>query len=184
MLLLDEPTAGLDPGEIQETREVIRAFGANHAVLLSTHILAEATLICRRVAIINHGRLLAIDSPSGLQRAMEQTNRVSLRVTGAAPALRDTLLAVDGVRAVDLRAAAGEPGVLTVDCQVDGRDGVEATIARAVAGRPPGSMQTRGLPRGRGGARARAGPGPPGGDRVTARRPAQPARSAADRRAR
>jgi len=92
VLLLDEPTAGLDPGQIQETREVIRAFGANHTVLLSTHILAEATL-------------------------------------------RDTLLAVDGVRAVDLRAEAGEPGVLTVDCQVDGRDGVEATIARAVAGR-------------------------------------------------
>ncbi len=86
VLLLDEPTAGLDPGQIQETREVIRAFGADHAVLLSTHILAEATLICRRVAIINHGRLLAIDSPAGLQRAMEQTNRVALRVTGAAPA--------------------------------------------------------------------------------------------------
>src|SRR6266403_67367 len=106
VLLLDEPTAGLDPGQIQETREVIRAFGADHAVLLSTHILAEATLICQRVAIINHGRLRAIDSPAGLQRAMEQTNRVALRVTGAAPALRDTLLAVDGVRGVDLRADA------------------------------------------------------------------------------
>ena len=135
VLLLDEPTAGLDPGQIQETREVIRAFGADHAVLLSTHILAEATLICQRVAIINHGRLLAIDSPAGLQRAMEETNRVALRVTGAAPALRDTLLAVDGVRAVDVRADAAEPGVLTVDCQVDARDGVEAAIARAVASR-------------------------------------------------
>ena len=55
VLLLDEPTAGLDPGQIQETREVIRAFGAEHAVLLSTHILPEVTLICRRVAIINQG---------------------------------------------------------------------------------------------------------------------------------
>jgi len=72
--LLDEPTAGLDPGQIQETREVIRAFGEKHAVLLSTHILHEATLICQRVAIINQGRLLAIDSPSGLQRASKQTN--------------------------------------------------------------------------------------------------------------
>ena len=74
VLLLDEPTAGLDPGQIQETREVIRAFGEDHAVLFSTHILAEVTLICQRVAIINHGRLLAIDSPRGLQRAVEQTN--------------------------------------------------------------------------------------------------------------
>jgi ABC-2 type transport system ATP-binding protein len=135
VLLLDEPTAGLDPGQIQETREVIRVFGANHAVLLSTHILAEVTLICRRVAIINHGRLLAIDSPAGLQRATEQTNQVALRVTGEAPALRDALLAVDGVRAVDIRGDAADPGVLTVDCQVDARDGVEAAIARAVAGR-------------------------------------------------
>ena len=135
VLLLDEPTAGLDPGQIQETREVIRAFGADHAVLLSTHILAEVTLICRRVAIINHGRLLAIDSPAGLQRATEQTNQVALRVTGEAPALRDALLAVDGVRAVDIREDVAESRVLTVDCQVDARDGVEAAIARAVAGR-------------------------------------------------
>jgi ABC-2 type transport system ATP-binding protein len=132
VLLLDEPTAGLDPGQIQETREVIRSFGADHAVLLSTHILPEATLICRRVAIIDHGRLLAIDSPAGLQRAMEQTERVTLQVTAPAGPLREALSSVDGVRSVDVRAAAD--GVLTADCQVDARDGVEAAIARAVAG--------------------------------------------------
>ena len=135
VLLLDEPTAGLDPGQIQETREVIRSFGDEHAVLLSTHILAEVTLICRRVAIINHGRLLAIDSPSGLQRAVEETNQVALRVTAEAAPLRDALLSVDGVRAIDIRADAGPGGVLTVECQVDAREGVEAAIARAVAAR-------------------------------------------------
>jgi ABC-2 type transport system ATP-binding protein len=135
VLLLDEPTAGLDPAQIQETREVIRSFGADHAVLLSTHILAEVTLICRRVAIINHGRLLAIDSPTGLQRAVEETNQVALRVTAEASPLRDALLAVDGVRAVDIRADVAESGVLVVECWVDAREGVEAAIARAVAGR-------------------------------------------------
>src|SRR5919109_4130849 len=84
VLLLDEPTAGLDPAQIQETRELIRAFGAVHAVLLSTHILAEVTLICRRVAIIDKGRLLAIDSPAGLQRAVAQTNRVLVEATAPA----------------------------------------------------------------------------------------------------
>jgi ABC-2 type transport system ATP-binding protein len=132
VLLLDEPTAGLDPGQIQETREVIRRFGAEHAVFLSTHILAEVTLICRRVAIINGGRLLAIDSPAGLQRAVEATNQVALRVAAEPAALRAVLLAVEGVRAVDIR---GEGGLLEVECQVDGDDGVEAAIARAVAGR-------------------------------------------------
>ncbi len=98
VLLLDEPTAGLDPGQIHETREVIRAFGRDRAVLFSTHILAEVTLICGRVAIIDHGRLLAIDSPTGLQRAVEQTGRVVLEVTGSEAGLRERLAAVDGVR--------------------------------------------------------------------------------------
>jgi ABC-2 type transport system ATP-binding protein len=135
VLLLDEPTAGLDPGQIQETREVIRAFGRDHAVLFSTHILAEVTLICRRVAIINDGRLLAIDSPTGLQRALEQTNRVTLQVTAPASALRERLLSVVGVTAVDMHAAPSDDGRLAVECQVDARPGVEAAIARAVADR-------------------------------------------------
>ena len=135
VLLLDEPTAGLDPGQILETREVIRAFGRDHAVLLSTHILAEVTLICQRVAIIDHGRLLAIDSPAGLQRAVAQTNRVALRVAAPAEGLRDALLSVKGVSAVDVQPAAGAPALLDVDCQVDAGDGVEAEIARAVAAR-------------------------------------------------
>jgi ABC-2 type transport system ATP-binding protein len=134
VLLLDEPTSGLDPGQIQETREVIRAFGQDHAVLLSTHILAEATLICRRVAIIDHGRLLAIDSPAGLQRAVEQTNQVTLQATAPAEALRAALSAVDGVQAVSVRAA-GADGLVTADCRVDARGGMEAAIARVVAGR-------------------------------------------------
>ncbi len=133
VLLLDEPTAGLDPGQIQETREVIRAFGADHAVLLSTHILPEVTLICQRVAIINDGRLLAIDSPSGLQRASEQTNRVSLIATGPAEAIREALLGVDGVSAVEIRADRGD--ALAIECQVDSRPDIAAAIARAVATR-------------------------------------------------
>ena len=135
VLILDEPTAGLDPGQIQETREVIRAFGEEHAVLLSTHILPEATLICRRVAIINHGRLLAIDSPAGLQRAAEQTNVVMLQIAGPAPEVHEALASVDGVLHVEVRPSTGDHGVLTVQCRVEPKDGLEADIARAVAGR-------------------------------------------------
>jgi ABC-2 type transport system ATP-binding protein len=135
VLLLDEPTAGLDPGQIQETREVIRAFGKDHAVLLSTHILPEVTMICRRVAIIHQGRLLAIDSPGSLQRASEQTNRVMLTVTAPADALRSELLSVEGVIGVEITELPGHAGLLSVECQTDTREGVEAAIARAVAGR-------------------------------------------------
>jgi ABC-2 type transport system ATP-binding protein len=135
VLLLDEPTAGLDPGQIQEAREVIRAFGEHHAVLLSTHILPEVTLICRRVAIINHGRLLAIDSPVSLQKASEQANSVRLEITAPAEPLRDALLAVDGVRGAIVHPMPGNDAVQTVECQVDAQEGVEARIARAVASR-------------------------------------------------
>jgi ABC-2 type transport system ATP-binding protein len=135
VLLLDEPTAGLDPGQIHETREVIRAFGETGAVLLSTHILAEVALICRRVAIIHHGRLLAIDSPAGLLRALEATNRVRLHVTAPAEGVREALAAVPGVRDVQITAADGHRRMLAVDCHVESGDGVEAAIARAVAGR-------------------------------------------------
>jgi ABC-2 type transport system ATP-binding protein len=135
VLLLDEPTIGLDPGQIHETRELIRSFGVEHAVLLSTHILPEATLICQRVAIINHGRLLAIDAPSGLQRAVEQTNRVTLLVTAPVQALRQELLSVDGVHTVQVDTYSGDRHMLAVACQVEARQGVEAAIARAVASR-------------------------------------------------
>jgi len=133
VLLLDEPTIGLDPGQIQEAREVIRSFGQAHTVMLSTHILAEVSLICQRVAIINHGRLLAIDTPAGLQKAMLSTNRVVLEVVAPAEPLRDALMGVAGVRAVTIHETTlpGEP--LAVDCDVEQKDGVEAAIARVVA---------------------------------------------------
>jgi ABC-2 type transport system ATP-binding protein len=132
VLLLDEPTIGLDPGQILETREVIRSFGESHTVLLSTHILPEVTLICQRVAIINDGRLLAIDTPQGLQSAVARTNLVSLRVTAPQDDLRQELLSLDGVEAATIQ---DEDGMLSVLCKVSGRDGVEAAIARAVAAR-------------------------------------------------
>ena len=134
VLLLDEPTAGLDPGQIQETREVIRAFGRDHAVLLSTHILPEVTLICSRVAIINQGRLLAIDSPANLQRASEQTNRVLLTASAPAEALQTELLSIAGVLAITIHPVPGIVGMLNVECQTDVREGVEAEIARSVSG--------------------------------------------------
>jgi ABC-2 type transport system ATP-binding protein len=135
VLLLDEPTIGLDPQQIQDVRGVIREFGGRRTVLLSTHILPEVTLLCRRVAILHHGRLLAIDSPEGLARAVEESYRVELAVEAAEPELRDALLAVDGVRAVHVRPDRDRLGLLQVTCLTDRADTVEARIARALAAR-------------------------------------------------
>lgn len=132
VLLLDEPTAGLDPGQIQETREVIREAGKRHAVLLSTHILPEVTLICQRVAIINQGRLLTTGSPQALQQAADQTSAVALEAGGNPDALKQALLATDGVAGVQLQPFGARPSIYAIDCQVTAEDGVEARIARAV----------------------------------------------------
>ena len=135
VLLLDEPTAGLDPGQIQETREVIRKFGAENAVLLSTHILPEVTMICQRVAIINNGRLLTVDSPANLQRAAEQSNQVALTVRAPAADLEKELRAVNGVLGLIIHPVPSVEGVVSVNCQIEQRDGIEAAIARVVAAR-------------------------------------------------
>ena len=132
VLLLDEPTIGLDPGQIQETRDVIRASGEQQAVLISTHILPEVTLICHRVAIINHGRLLAIDTPEGLKRAVEQSSIVTLQAVAEEAPLRETLLSVEGVGAVHIDETKASGNHLRIDCQVDDRVGIEAAIARAI----------------------------------------------------
>src|SRR6185295_11977422 len=75
------------------------------------------------------------DSPSSLQKASEQANSVRLEVTAPAEPLREALLAVDGVRAAIVQSMPGSDSVQIVECQVDGQEGVEARIARAVAGR-------------------------------------------------
>ena len=134
VLLLDEPTAGLDPGQIQETREVIRNFGRENSVLISTHILPEVTLICQRVAIINGGRILAVDSPEGLQRKADQSNSVMVDASGDRNALEQSLRAVDGVTGLAIHPHPVRAGVFSIDCLVQNTEGIEARIARAVTG--------------------------------------------------
>jgi ABC-2 type transport system ATP-binding protein len=132
VLLLDEPTAGLDPGQIQETREVIRNVGKEHAVLLSTHILPEVTLICQRIAIINHGRILAVGSPQSLQRAAEETSSVVAEVSGEENKIHHALNGVEGITGISIKPLAARPGMLGIECQVNADEHIEARIARAI----------------------------------------------------
>jgi len=132
VLLLDEPTAGLDPGQIQETREVIRSFGQDHAVLLSTHILPEVTLICQRIAIINDGRILAVDSPEALQSASDRTNNVSIEVSGDSHKLEQAIRTINGVKDVKFSPNKHREMYFQVDCHVESRDGIESELAKIV----------------------------------------------------
>lgn len=74
ILILDEPTVGLDPKQIIEIRELIKSLGKNHTVILSSHILSEVSQICEKVIIINKGKLIAIDTPSNLENLVAEKN--------------------------------------------------------------------------------------------------------------
>ena len=80
VLILDEPTVGLDPKQITEIRDLIRKLGKNHTVILSSHILSEVSQICEKVIIINKGKLLAVDTPSNLEEKIEDDNRIYVTV--------------------------------------------------------------------------------------------------------
>jgi ABC-2 type transport system ATP-binding protein len=110
ILILDEPTIGLDPSQIRETRELIRHLGELHTVLLSTHILTEVEQICSRVLIIANGRLVADDTLANLARQAGDQQVIDLVVKGPADRLKGMLENVEGVRAV--RQVGGERGAV------------------------------------------------------------------------
>ncbi|MBI3997082.1 MAG: ABC transporter ATP-binding protein [Candidatus Omnitrophica bacterium] len=119
ILILDEPTVGLDPHQIRQTRELITALGRTTTILLSTHILPEVEMTCRRVAIIDKGRIVAVDTPANLRQRMHGIPLVRVQLRGEARAIEEALRRVpgvarvtshgqvDGVAAFELATAAG-----------------------------------------------------------------------------
>jgi ABC-2 type transport system ATP-binding protein len=101
VLILDEPTIGLDPGQVVEVRELIREIGKERTVLLSTHLLYEAQNLCDRVLIINKGKIVAEDTTENLQARLLGAERVIVRVRGEADELSDTIKKVKGVQRVE-----------------------------------------------------------------------------------
>ena len=97
VLILDEPTIGLDPAQIIEVRNLIREMGRDHTVLLSTHILSEAQQVCNRVMIINKGRIVAEDTPEHLQSRLTGSQRVVMQIGGDADGIETVLTKVPGV---------------------------------------------------------------------------------------
>ena len=110
MLILDEPTVGLDPTQIIRIRETIRSLGRERAVLLSTHILPEVDAVCDRVLIIDRGRIVAEGTPEELRRRLAGTPTVRAIFRGTVAA-RDGLAALPGVLEVEESASDGETRV-------------------------------------------------------------------------
>jgi ABC-2 type transport system ATP-binding protein len=118
VLILDEPTIGLDPQQIIETRHLIRELGKEHTIVLSSHILPEVSAVCTRVLIINKGHIVASDTPENLSRGLVGENRLTLRVAGPEQAV---LAAVQGVDHVVKVESLGSHEPATVDFLVEAK---------------------------------------------------------------
>lgn len=109
VLILDEPTVGLDPKQIIEIRNVIKDLGRNRTIILSTHILQEVSAVCERVLVINNGRLVADDTPTHLSALLTGEHKLEYRIAGPKDKIVQVLRSVDGVKVVTPTIEA-EPG--------------------------------------------------------------------------
>jgi len=138
VLILDEPTSAMDPRQIVEIRNVIKGLRGNHTVILSTHILPEATAVCDRVIILNEGSVVAVDTYAQLAARLRSSEKTLVRVARADAGLRQRLSAIAGVLHVTPGPNQGE---LVVEA-VLGKD-VREEVARTVVGAGAGLLDLR-----------------------------------------
>jgi ABC-2 type transport system ATP-binding protein len=100
ILILDEPTIGLDPNQIRQVRQLIKELGEKHTILLSTHILPEVEMLCGRVIIINKGKIVAMDTPSNLESQLKSGSNIVLEVRGNGEKIKNALSSIHGVKKV------------------------------------------------------------------------------------
>jgi ABC-2 type transport system ATP-binding protein len=104
VVILDEPTVGLDPKQIIEVRKLIKGLAGEHTIVLSTHILPEASQTCDRVVIINRGRIAAVDTPDNLIKQLKGAERVQMEVGGEEGSIREAIEKVEGVTKAEVNA--------------------------------------------------------------------------------
>lgn len=109
VLVLDEPTVGLDPSQIIEIRSLIKSLGKHHTVILSSHILSEIEAVCDRVVIINNGQIVADDTAAALSQEFSKDNRMLVRIAGPSKEVQATLSRIPGVRHINAMGEK-EPG--------------------------------------------------------------------------
>ena len=133
VVILDEPTVGLDPKQIIEVRKLIKGLAGEHTIILSTHILPEVSMTCDRVVIINKGRIAAVDTPENLTTQLKGAERVRLEVRADSELLRPRLEQIEGVTQVEVTPIeASERLSVTVESE-PGTD-LRSAIAAAVVG--------------------------------------------------
>jgi ABC-2 type transport system ATP-binding protein len=141
VLILDEPTAGLDPKQIIETRELIRSLAGDHTIVLSTHILPEVSQTCQRVVIINKGRVVAVDTPENLTARLRGAETMFVQVDAGGADVAPALSSIPGVSRVAAATQRGAAGGFEVASE-HGTD-VRRELARAIVTRGWGLLELR-----------------------------------------
>lgn len=129
VLVLDEPTIGIDPIQVVETRNLIKELGREHTIVLSTHILPEVSMLCRRVVIIHEGQIVAEDSPRNLAERLQGVERVQVEIRGPGPQINEAIRAIRGVMNVS-HSADGDHNAFVVEAK-RGLD-LRTTISKVV----------------------------------------------------
>jgi len=121
LIILDEPTIGLDPHQIRSVRQLIKSLSASHTVLISTHILPEAEMTCNRMLIMYQGKVLAADTPENLQRFMSSNSQVIAEILAPLPDLHECWTQIPEIEQFDISAAEGD----YFRCALTPREGVD-----------------------------------------------------------
>jgi ABC-2 type transport system ATP-binding protein len=121
LIILDEPTIGLDPNQIRSVRQLIKGLANTHTVLISTHLLPEAEMTCNRVVIMYEGKILAADTPENLQRLMSGNNQIIAEISAPLADLRECWAQMPEVEQYDVSAGQGE----YFRCALTPRDGLD-----------------------------------------------------------
>lgn len=132
VLILDEPTVGLDPKQIIEIRSLIKSLKSKHTVILSSHVLSEIQATCDRVLVINNGKIVADDTPENLSKNISERNQLIASIQGEKDAVKEILARIDGIKSVTA-AQESEPGVFLFEIEALPEKDVRQEVFKALA---------------------------------------------------
>jgi ABC-2 type transport system ATP-binding protein len=118
VLILDEPTIGIDPRQVVQVRQLIQKLGQEHSIILSSHILPEVSMICERIIIMDHGRIVAVDHPDNLLNGLDKVQRIEIEARGPSAQSIQKLQEIEGVLHVTVEDV-NETVLFTVECLPD-----------------------------------------------------------------
>ena len=144
VIILDEPTVGLDPKQIIEVRHLIKGLAGNHTIILSTHILPEVSMTCDRVVIINRGKIAAVDTPANLTTQLKGAQHVRFEARADEAALRGAMQEIPGISNVVIEPV-GSSGVLAVTVESAAGQDARSEIAAKIVGKGWPLLELRGV---------------------------------------